>query len=565
MASPELLAAAMRLLSSGAWHEAETAARAAMADDPANPHPELLLGLAIAAMGEDTRAAPFLMHVAADHPDADHPCLDLARLQPRLPRALVARQFRACLLLAPSDDRLRLAFAGFLLDIGQPAEAEEVLAGGPETAAGHHVMGLARAERNQFPSAIASFERAVALDPDAAASWSNLGMVLKVEGQFADAIAAHDLAVALDPRNPRLRVNRAVTLLKAGLWERAWRDYEARLELADAAAIDPIRLMPSLRTGDALEPDSFRLKRSHSSCLRGRRTSQVEPPLDDRTLLGLTILALHEDGFGDTLQFLRYLPLLAERGARVVACVPAPLARVMRAVPGVAEVVTDARRLPAHDFVCPMFSLPRIFGTTVRTIPPVPAVAMDPALVRRWVGRLPTGGLLAGLVWAGQARPSLPGFGTLDQRRSAGLAAFEPLFDVAGISFVSLQAGPAVRQRRPAGLVLVDPMPDVEDFADTAAIIAGLDVVISVDTSVVHLAGLVGKPVFLLDRYDGCWRWLSGRRDSPWYPGLTIFRQEQPGDWSGAMARAAASLQAMALFRGLGSAPRGMREHAFVA
>jgi hypothetical protein len=282
-------------------------------------------------------------------------------------------------------------------------------------------------------------------------------------------------------------------------------------------------------------------------------------------LAGLTILALHEDGFGDTLQFLRYLPLLAERGARVVAYVPPPLARLMRAVPGVAEVVTDRRRLPAHDFVCPVFSLPRVFGTTVRTIPPVPAMTMDAALVRHWAGRLPIGGVRAGLVWAGQARPSLQGFSTLDQRRSAGLAAFRPVFDVPGVSFVSLQAGPAARQPRPFGLDLVDPMPEVTDFADTAAIIAGLDVVISVDTSVVHLAGLVGKPVFLLDRYDGCWRWLSGRTDSPWYPRLTIFRQEQPGDWSGAMAQAAASLEAMALFRGVGSRPGGMREHAFVA
>jgi len=169
-------------------------------------------------------------------------------------------------------------------------------------------------------------------------------------------------------------------------------------------------------------------------------------------------------------------------------------------------------------------------------------------------------------VWAGQARPSLPGFGTLDRRRSAGLAAFEPLFDLAGLVFVSLQAGPAARQPRPPGVTIADPMPDVTDFADTAAIIAGLDVVVSVDTSVVHLAGLAGKPVFLLDRYDGCWRWLSSRRDSPWYPALTIFRQQQPGDWSGAMEQVAASLHAMALYRGFGfPVGQGVRERAFVA
>lgn len=534
MASPERLAAALRLLSSGAWHEAETAARAAMADDPADPHAALLVGLAVAAMGEDARAAPVLTRAAALRPDADHPCLDLARLKPPLPRALVARQFRACLRLAPADARLRLTFAEFLLDTNHPAEAERLLTDGPDSAACHHLRGLAQAEQNRFPASIASFERAVALNPDAAASWSNLGMVLKIEGAFDDAIAAHDRAVALDPLNPGFRVNRAVSLLKSGRWQRAWEDYEARLELTGARAIDPGRLMPAVRPGDGL--------------------------------VGLTILALHEDGFGDTLQFSRYLPLLAERGARVVAYVPPVLARVMRAMPGVAEVVTDSRRLPPHDFVCPMFSLPRVFATSVRTIPPVPVLALDPILQRHWAGRLPSGGLRAGLVWAGQARPSLPGFGTLDRRRSAGLAAFTPLFDVAGVAFVSLQAGPAARQVRPPGVSFVDPMPDVADFADTAAIIAGLDVVISVDTSVVHLAGLVGKPVFLLDRYDGCWRWLSGRRDSPWYPHLTLFRQDQPGDWSGAMASAAASLHAIALFRGFGAPRSGeVRERAFVA
>jgi tetratricopeptide (TPR) repeat protein len=474
-----------------------------------------------------------LLHVASLRPNAEHPCVKLARLHPALPRALIARQFRACLRLAQSDDRLKLAFAEFLLDTDKPVEAERILADAPDTAAAHHLRGLARAEQNEFASAVQSFERAVALNPLAAPGWTNLGTILKVEGQFEAALAAHNHAVALDPSNPRYRVNRAVTLLKAGLWEPAWQDYEARLELTDAPAIDPARLLPSLRP--------------------------------DERLTGLTILAMHEDGFGDTLQFLRYLPMLAQRGATVVAFVPPPLARLMRTVPRVTEITTDRRRLPAHDLVCPMFSLPRVFGTTVSTIPPVPPITIDPALVAQWAGRLPTAGLRAGLVWAGQARPTLPGFGTLDRRRSAGLDAFQPLFDVPGVSFISLQAGPAARRARPFGLEMIDPMQDVTDFADTAAIIAGLDVVISVDTSVVHLAGLLGKPVFLLDRYDGCWRWLTDRLDSPWYPNLTIFRQPRPGDWKTAMIRAAASLEAMAMFRGFNPPPRGMREHAFVA
>jgi len=541
MLATERLAAALRKLQTGAWLEAEIQAREALAVTADDPAAFLLLGLAIAAMGEAERAAPVLEHVARRRPEARHPCQDLATLKPALPPTLIRRQFRACLRLSPTDARLRLAFGEFLLDHDWAPEAEAVLAEAllaetPDSAASRHLIGLAQAEQGRFHAAIAAFSRAVALDPDAAASWSNLGIILQIEDRFEAAFEAHDRAVSLAPANARFHVNRAVTLLQAGRWESAWHDYEWRLRETAVPCIDFDRLLPALSdVGD----------------------------LSERT-----VVALHEEGFGDTLQFLRYLPLLAERGARVVACVPQALLRLMATVPGVAEVVSDARRLPAHDFVCPFFSLPRAFGTTVETIPPAPRLVPDPALARDWMLRLPRDGLRVGLVWAGQSRPWLPGFGTLDRRRSAGLAAFGPLSVVPGVRFVSLQAGPAAQQTPPPGLVLFNPMARVVDFAETAAIVAALDVIVSVDTSVVHLAGLLGKPVFLLDRYDGCWRWLSGRRDSPWYPNLTIFRQDQCGDWSAPMARVAASLEAMALFNGANgrvSIPRSLREPALVA
>lgn len=531
MASTDHVAAALRLLEAGSWMEAEAQAREALALDPNNLHASLLVGLSIAAMGEAARAAPVLDHVARHRPDAPHPCRELAGFNPPLPYALIARQFRACLRLSPSNSRLRSAFGNFLLDHDEAEEAETVLADAQDGAPEHHLLGMAQAELGRFQAAIASFRRAVDLDPDATASWSNLGIVLKVEGRFEAAIKAHDRAIALAPGNAQFRVNRAVALLQAGHWERAWQDYEWRLELSEVLSVAPGRLLPSVAE------------------------------LGDMT--GLTIVAVHEEGFGDTLQFLRYLPLLAERGARVVACVPQPLVRLMSLVPGVDAVVSDTRRLPAHDFVCPFFSLPRAFGTSVDTVPPMPRLALDPALAGQWAMRLPSEGMLVGLVWAGQARPWLPGFRTLDRRRSAGLATFAPLSTVQGVQFVSLQMGPAARQAPPPGMSLCDPMADVTDFADTAAIIASLDVVVSVDTSVLHLAGLMGKPVFLLDRYDGCWRWLSGRSDSPWYPRLTIFRQDEPEDWASPLARATASLDALTLFKGSGRsgvAPRGLRE-----
>jgi tetratricopeptide (TPR) repeat protein len=534
MDNSELITEAMRLIQASAWQEAEAAADRALAAVSDDPRALLLRGLAIAAMGEHDRAASVLLRVVALRPDARHPCLDLAELRPPLPRPLIVRQFQACLRRDPADMRLRLTFAEFLLDNDQPDQAETVLERVPHRAAAHHLRGLARAERGDFTAAIDSFRNAVARDPKAAASWSNLGMVLKVEQRFDEALRAHDRAVCLAPDNPRFKVNRAVTLLKMGDWRRAWSAYEARLDLTGGLMVDRRRLLPALRPDDSLT--------------------------------GMTVLALHEDGFGDTLHFSRYLPLLADRGARVIACVPPAMARLIGALRGVTQVVTDRRDVPAYDFVCPMFSLPRVFGTTPRTIPPPARPEIDAASIARLGRRLPVTGLLTGVVWAGQARPAVPGFRTLDRRRSAGLAAFAPLADIPGVRLISLQAGPPSREVPPRGMVLTDPMPDVRDFADTAAIIANLDVVVSVDTSVVHLAGLLGKPVFLLDRYDGCWRWLSGRRDSPWYPTMTIFRQPASGDWASAVARAAASLHAMALFRGAAHMPLpALQEPAFVA
>lgn len=533
MASPDRISDARQLLNAGAFLRAEAAARTAMAEDPTDAHAVLVLGLAIAAMGESEKAAPLFARAARMNPDMDHPCTTFARLDPPFSRAAVTRVFQACLDNVPDDHSLNAAFADFLIDTDRPRQALDVLADLPDSASVHHMRGLAQADLGDFAASIHSFQRVLAVRPDAAASWSNLGMVMKIEDRLSEAIAAHDRAVELDPGNNQFRVNRSVALLKAGQWESAWLDYEARFSLPGAPSSDLTRLLPCLRP--------------------------------DESLKDLTVLALHEDGFGDTLQFLRYLPLLAERGARVIACVPPALVRILRAVPGVREVVTGTQHLPPHDFICPMFSLPRVFGTRPDTIPPVPSLVLDPAALHQWKKWLPSSGIKAGLVWAGQSRPSLPGFATLDRRRSAGLAAFGPLLATRGVSFVSLQAGaPAAEQISPPR-GLIDPMPHVDDFLDTAAIVANLDVVISVDTAVVHLAGLFGKPVFLLDRYDSCWRWLSGRTDTPWYPNLTIFRQERPEDWSGPMRRAAEALQALATDRGRINRLAETREHAFIA
>jgi tetratricopeptide (TPR) repeat protein len=418
-------------------------------------------------------------------------------------------------------------YANMLHDAGRPAAAAAVLRAllrrAPGLAAAHRLFGMALLDLGDPGGAIAALREAVALAPEDPAAWSNLGMAFKIEGRFADAAAAHDQAVALAPAEAQMRLNRAVALLHAGRMAEAWPDYESRLHLGPPPPLPRATLLPTL---------------TPTCDLRGR-----------------TILAWHEEGFGDTIHFARYLPLLAARGARVLAWVPAPLMRLLTTLEGVEQVCGPPAPVPDHDWHCPFFSLPRAFATTLATIPAaIPYLHADPGEQAAWAPVLPAEGLRVGLVWAGQARPWLPGFATLDARRSLPLSTLVPLAAVPGVRLVALQAGPAAEQARalPADLFAADPMPKVQDFATTAAIVANLDVVVSVDTAVAHLAGALGKQVFLLDRYDNCWRWLAGRRRSPWYPTLRIFRQKRMDDWAPVIAEVAAALAAMAHCRARG-------------
>jgi hypothetical protein len=256
---------------------------------------------------------------------------------------------------------------------------------------------------------------------------------------------------------------------------------------------------------------------------------------------GGRVLLLHaEQGFGDTLQFCRYAPLVAARGHRVILEVQRPLAPLLTDLPGVERVISHGDPLPHFDLHCPMLSVPGILGTTADTIPSaVPYLAAEPAMVARWRERLAAlPGKKVGLVWAGNPNMSA------DRRRSIELAQLASLADVPGVSFISLQKGSPALQAiaPPPGLVLHDWTVELSDFAATASLIEALDLVIGVDTSVIHLAGALGKPVWLLNRFDCCWRWLKGCDDSGWYPGLRQFRQSSPGTWAAPIAELQAAL-----------------------
>jgi hypothetical protein len=396
-----------------------------------------------------------------------------------------------------------------LLDLlrrqGRPAAAvphlRAAMAEMPEDARLPALLGALLAEVGSMADSVAAFQHAVALRPDGAA-WSNLGKALAAQGRFAEAEDAFDHALSLAPDDPQLALNRAVALLKSGRLAEGWAAFDCRHRLPGRPRALP---GPKLAGLDGLQ--------------------------------GRTVLLRHEEGFGDTLQFIRYALLLAAHGARVIAWVPASLVRLITRTPGVAAVVPPGALPPPYDAWCPMLSLPQVFGTTLDHPPPAaPYVAADPAEAAQWAAVLPSTGLRVGVAWAGAARATDPTAAATDRVRSMTPDVLAPLGQLPGVRLVSLQFG----VQAPAGML--DPMPGVRDFADTAAIVANLDAVVSVDTAVAHLAAGMGKPVFLLDRYDNCWRWLHGRTSSPWYPTLQIHRQPSPGDWASAVAGAAAAL-----------------------
>ena len=432
-------------------------------------------------------------------------------------RAALA-DFDAVLRVRPDDADALMQRGGTQYKLGDSeaalADLRAAAALRPDHAATLTNLGLALETSDQLEAALDHCDRALAVDPGELDAWVNRGVVLHRMRRFADALACFDHVAARRPDDANADYNASLIHLAQGDYAKGWARHEARWRTDNLRAAARGFAQPLWR-GEAIAP-------------------------------GQTILLHAEQGLGDTLQFCRYVPLVAAK-ADVVLEVPAPLVRLLGGLPGVRVVVAQGDVLPAFDLQCPLLSLPLAFGTTVKTIPgTVPYLKAEPKAVAVWRRKLkPLEGRRVGLVWAGRARANSASLHAVDRRRSMKLADFAPLAEVPGVAFVSLQKGPDVEQVRPtpAGMVLHDWTEELEDFADTAALVAALDLVITVDTSVAHLAGALGKPVWVLNRFDACWRWLDGRADSPWYPSARLFRQRVAGDWGTVVAEVAAALR----------------------
>ena len=479
---------------------------------------------------------------------------------------------------SPRDPRALELLAAIAADAGNTEEglqwARRAQAADAGAASPHYVMGRLWQEAGRLTDAEASYRRAIALQSDHARAHNNLGCVLHMQGKLQEALAAYRRALDLDPGLPQANQNYASIVRDAGALERAVTVYlrHTAAHPDDAMALNDLgnayrelgRYQDALAAFEralALAPDLPQAHFSRSFVLlllgeyragwreyewrwrigafNGPMRRFRQPAWDGRRIERGTLLLHAEQGLGDTLQFARYAPLAAERCESVALECQPELATLLRGTAGLGRVLAKGESLPPFVVHAPLLSLPAIFGTTLDDIPwRGPYVAADPERVAAWRSAIAGSGLKVGLVWAGRPQQ------WDDRKRSLSLDLLAPLARVPGVDFYSLQVGAAAAQaaRPPDSMRLVDLAARIKDFSDTAAIAAGLDLVITIDTSVAHLAGAMGVPVWVLVAHAPDWRYHLERDDQPWYPSMRLFRQERDGDWSGAIARVAEAL-----------------------
>ncbi len=451
----------------------------------------------------------------------------------------------------PAAISIDLAHGKTLLNQGALPEAlacfDRVIARKPDFADGYIGRTMALRGLGRFADALVSYDAVIALTGADASMISNRGMILLDLQRDAEALGCFDDAIARDPSLASAHHNRALVLLKLQRLRDALVSCDRAVALQPAVArFLGFKAILLLQLGAFAEGWRLYEWRKRTETPAGEKEFPAPLWLGDSDIAGRTLFIHAEQGLGDTLQFCRYVALVQAKGARIVLSAPAPLLRLLqRSYPGI-TVIDEGQTPESFDLHCPMMSLPLALGTNLDSIPAtIPYLRADPDLVSHWRTRLAAlPGIKIGLVWAGSPRPDQPEADAIDKRRSMALANYAALADIPGISLISLQKGAPAEQARtpPAGMVLYDWTDELADFADTADLVAALDLVITVDTSVAHLAGGLGKPVWILNRFDQCWRWLEGRDDSPWYPTARLFQQTRPGDWERVIAALCAAL-----------------------
>jgi tetratricopeptide (TPR) repeat protein len=378
----------------------------------------------------------------------------------------------------------------------------------PDAVEAHVNLGNVLHDIGRVDEACLHYQRALALDPGYVEAHINFGALLETMDRPLEAMEQFEQALALTPAHAEAHVAKGLGLLRRGQFASGWQSYEWRWALKD-----------------------FVQQKVHLS----------QPRWNGESLSGRRILLYAEQGLGDCLQFFRYIPLVIAAGGVIILEIPPALMRLGEALPGIEKLVVSGQPLPPFDCYCPLMSLPLPCATNYSTIPSevpyltVPHQAEQKASSYKW----PAEGLRVGLVWAGNMKHKK------DKSRSIPLTTFRSLFHLEGVHLFSLQIGKPLEQLSGATGVIADLAPLISDMADTAAYVAQLDLVISVDTSVAHLAGALAKPIWILLAHHADWRWFTGRDHSPWYPTAKLFRQETPGNWNEVVDRVAEELTSL--------------------
>jgi Flp pilus assembly protein TadD len=505
------------------WQEATDCFHQALRHNPGLAGVHNNLGALLLRQDRPVEAVTSLeqaLRLAPDYPDAFS---NLGVAYQRLQRAAEAVDcYQQALRLKPEHVDALGNLAGLLLAQGQAKESvdyyQQLVRLRPEQAEAHLKLGAALQLDGRLEEAIASCREALRCRPAYAEAYADLGLSLLGLGKVDEALEALDAALQLQPDSAAAHGSRGLALLLTGDFTRGWPEYEWRLRSPEVAANLP---------------------------------AYTQPAWDGSPLDGRTILLRAEQGMGDTLQFFRYLPLVRRRGGKIVLQAQAALLSLLRrGMEPDERLLSMEEKPPAFNVHATLLSLPGLFGTTLANVPAdIPYLAADAALVDRWRQKVQNqAGSKIGIVWQGRAEH------IRDRARSVPLAAFAPLAALKGVSLLSLQVGTS--REHLAALTEHFPVVDLggefdrTSFADAAAVAMSLDLIITVDTAMAHLAGALGVPVWVILPYAPDWRWLLGRDDSPWYPTMRLFRQREPGNYSAVFDLVAAELGKLLVQRG---------------
>jgi tetratricopeptide (TPR) repeat protein len=506
------------------------------------PHPTACFNLAIilSQMGDfDSAATAYHQTISLNpqFPDAYNNLGGLLANLNRLEEAVAA--FDQAITLKPNFAEAHQNRGQALTDLNRLDEAvtslQKSLAIQPNSAAAHNSLGIALQHLGRLEESLAAFHQAIKLAPGHPDYINHLGMALGDIGRLDEAMTAFQQALAIKPNHADYLYNMGIAL------EDLARPREALDIYHQTLTLQPNFPQAHMSTGmvnlllgnfpNGWTEYEWRKKCPHVPMQR----NLPQPQWTGDNPHGKTILLHWEQGFGDTIHFIRYAPLLAKLGAKVIVkCQPQLLTLITR-VDGISSIAAKEQLLPPFDLQCPLLSLPIAFGTTLETIPAqIPYLSAPPDRATAWSERIgPTDGRLrVGLAWAGQPKHRN------NRRRSMQLDQFAPLAQIKSARFFSLQKSAPTSSpiTPPPGMDFTNWTSDLSDFSETASLIANLDLVISVDTSVAHLAAAMGKPVWLLLPFVPDWRWMLDRTDSPWYPTMKLFRQPAIGDWATVIA-----------------------------